>query len=143
MAWPNSRVRMHAWVRRLRNRGDGMRLGAVAAIATLVGVSTACLGCASATPRSEPTRPVTVVPTAVEPTDVAIDRMEQVLTGTVQRIGSCTVLVLGERRLPMVGVDSVAEGSRVTVRGSPVAVPSLCSRVGAGQALRVTTVRPA
>jgi hypothetical protein len=102
-------------------------------------------GCSSVGPTHSPTTP-TPAPTSaasVEPTDIAIDRMEQVLTGTIERTGLCTVLAIGDRRLPLLGADSLAVGSQVTVRGSPVAVPPACSGTGAGQALRVATVRPA
>jgi len=123
-----------------------MRVRALVVVATMfLGASLAGYGCAPAIPSPEPTQTPTAVTTSVRagPTDIAVDRMEQVLTGTVERIGLCTVLIVGDRRLPLVDADAVLPGSRVTVRGSPVSVPSPCSGVGVGQALRVTTVRPA
>ena len=113
-----------------------LRLTLAAAIAILGAAG----GCSSAQPPFQPAPPTTG---PAEPTDVGVDRMEQVLTGTIARTGSCTILIVGDRRLPLLGAESVAVGSRVTVRGSPVAMPVACTGVEAGQALRVTTIRPA
>ncbi len=109
-------------------------------LAAAMAILGAASGCSSAQP--PPAGPAAPTTGAAEPTDVAVDRMEQVLTGTIERTGSCTVLVVGDRRLPLLDADSLAIGSRVTIRGSPVPVPEACTAIQAGQALRVTTVRP-
>jgi hypothetical protein len=84
-------------------------------------------------------------PPVVLPTDVPVDPIERVLTGTVRRTGGCTVLLVGTRRWPLVGdlAASLAAGSRVTVSGSLYPVSGACSATESGPAIRVTSVQPA
>jgi hypothetical protein len=67
------------------------------------------------------------------------------LSGTVQRLGACTVLVTGQRRWGLTGpmAARLAVGDRVRVSGPPVTVPSDCRRVEVYQAIRVTRTQPA
>ena len=100
-------------------------------------------------PRSgggEPTDPANQgSPPVVLPTDVPVDPIERVLTGTVRRTGSCTVLLVGTRRWPLVGelADRLTAGSQVTVSGGLYPVSGTCSATESGPALRVTSVQPA
>jgi hypothetical protein len=67
------------------------------------------------------------------------------ISGTVQRLGACTVLVTGQRRWGLIGplAARLAVGDRVSVSGSPVTVPSTCRRVEVYQAIQVTRTQPA
>ena len=66
-------------------------------------------------------------------------------SGTVQRLGACTVLLTGQRRWGLIGplATRLAVGDRVRVSGTPVTVPSDCRRVEVYQAVRVTHTQPA
>lgn len=87
-----------------------------------------------------PTTGATVWPTG----EVPHDPMQRTLTGTVQRAGGCTVLVVGERRWPLTGAlaGSLTVGSRMTVTGNLAALPESCANE-AGPALDVTHAAPA
>jgi hypothetical protein len=84
-------------------------------------------------------------PPAVLPTDVPVDPVERVLTGTVRRTGSCTVLLVGDRRWPLIGdlAGGLIAGRRVTVSGPVYPLSGACSAAGRGPAIRVTSVQPA
>jgi hypothetical protein len=81
----------------------------------------------------------------VLPTDVPVDPIERVLTGTVRRTGSCTVLVVGTRRWPLVGdlADRLTASGRFTVSGTMYPLSGGCAATESGPALRVTSVQPA
>ena len=84
-------------------------------------------------------------PPVVLPTDVPVDPIERVLTGTVRRTGGCTVLLVGTRRWPLVGdlATSLTVDSRLTVSGGVFPVSGACSPTESGPAIRVTSVQPA
>jgi hypothetical protein len=67
------------------------------------------------------------------------------LSGTVQRLGACTVLNMGQRRWGLTGplATRLAVGDRVRVSGPPVPVPSDCRRVEVYQAIQVAQTQPA
>ncbi|TWJ22165.1 DUF5818 domain-containing protein [Micromonospora endolithica] len=67
------------------------------------------------------------------------------LTGTVERAGECTVLVVGARRWALTGdpVAALRPGSRVTVRGAVTPMPASCTDPELTQAVAVNRVEPA
>jgi hypothetical protein len=67
------------------------------------------------------------------------------LSGTVQRLGACTVLLTGQRRWGLTGplANRLATGDRVRVDGRPVPVPADCRRVEVFQAVLVSRTQPA
>ncbi|MEW2385972.1 DUF5818 domain-containing protein [Micromonospora sp. NPDC047707] len=68
------------------------------------------------------------------------------LTGTVERAGECTMLLVGERRWALSGDAAAAlrPGARVTVRGTIAPLPAGCGdREDLAQTVAVTRVDPA
>ncbi|NJP34037.1 DUF5818 domain-containing protein [Micromonospora thermarum] len=68
------------------------------------------------------------------------------LTGTVERVGECTMLLVGERRWALSGEEAAAlrPGARVTVRGAIAPLPAGCGdREDIDQTVAVTRVEPA
>jgi len=62
------------------------------------------------------------------------------LTGVVQRIGTCTMLLVAPRRWALVGpvAATLKAGERITVTGPVAPSPQPCVRNGAEQAIHVT-----
>lgn len=67
---------------------------------------------------------------------------ERRLTGTINRSGGCTVLVVGTRRWALVGhgVTTLTDRARMRVTGTLTTVPTGCA---ADMALSVTRAEPA
>jgi hypothetical protein len=61
------------------------------------------------------------------------------ISGTVQRVGPCTVLLVGQRRWALLGplAAQLKVGQRVRISGPPARVPSMCRRVEVYQAIQV------
>lgn len=70
---------------------------------------------------------------------------ERTLTGTVQRVGHCTMLVVGERRWALTGDVAAAlrPGVRVTVRGNLAPRPAACGDRDLAQTVAVVRADPA
>ena len=64
---------------------------------------------------------------------------DRAISGTVQRVGPCTVLLVGQRRWALLGplAAQLKVGQRVRVSGPPATVPSMCRRVEVYQAIQV------
>ena len=96
---------------------------------------------ATASPRTgAPTTGVTVWPGS----ELPYDPIPRRLTGTVERVDGCTILVVGARRWALTGAlaGSLAVGSRVTVTGNLTQMPASCS-AEEGPAVQVTKADPA
>ncbi|MFI5486187.1 hypothetical protein ACIBXA_17805 [Micromonospora echinaurantiaca] len=67
------------------------------------------------------------------------------LTGTVERAGDCTMLLVGERRWALTGDVAAAlrPGARVTVRGNVAPRPAACGDRDLAQTVAVTRADPA
>ncbi|MDO3704950.1 DUF5818 domain-containing protein [Micromonospora sp. C28SCA-DRY-2] len=67
------------------------------------------------------------------------------LTGTVERDGECTMLLVGERRWALTGEVAAAlrPGARVTVRGNVAPRPAACGDRDLAQTVAVTRADPA
>ncbi|MGN9779630.1 hypothetical protein ACTMS0_28325 [Micromonospora sp. H33] len=70
---------------------------------------------------------------------------ERRLTGTVERAGDCTMLLVGERRWALTGdvAAGLRPGARVTVRGNLATRPAACGDRDLAQTVAVTRVDPA
>ncbi|MFI7576030.1 hypothetical protein [Micromonospora sp. NPDC049497] len=70
---------------------------------------------------------------------------ERTLTGTVERVGDCTMLLVGERRWALTGdaAATLRPGSRVTVRGAVAPLPPACADRDLAQTVAVARVEPA
>ncbi|MDM4719082.1 hypothetical protein QTQ03_05530 [Micromonospora sp. WMMA1363] len=66
------------------------------------------------------------------------------LTGTVERAGDCTMLLVGERRWALTGEAAAAlrPGTRVTIRGNLAPRPAACGDRDLAQTVAVTRVDP-
>ncbi|PZF99044.1 hypothetical protein [Micromonospora deserti] len=67
------------------------------------------------------------------------------LTGTVERVDGCTVLLVGERRWALTGAAAAAlrPGDRITVHGGLTPRPAACGDPDVSDALAVNRVEPA
>ena len=81
--------------------------------------------------------------TASPGSELPYDPIPRTLTGSVERSGGCTVLVVGARRWALTGAlaGSLTVGSRVTVTGNLIQVPDSCS-AEQGPAVQVTRLMP-
>jgi hypothetical protein len=96
-----------------------------------------------ATPTPTPTPNATKTRTTTKSDDqlpTPLPGPDRRLTGVVQRIGTCTMLLVAPRRWALMGpvAAKLKPGERVTVTGPMVPSPTLCSRYGAEQAVQVT-----
>jgi hypothetical protein len=103
----------------------------------------------SGPPRSptppRPTPPTTKQPPGTDDLPGPLPLPQRRYTGLVERVGDCTTLLTGGRRVALTGpmADSLRVGQRVTVTGSPAVVPDTCARREAVQAVQVTGAEPA
>jgi len=72
---------------------------------------------------------------------------ERTLTGMVERVGGCTVLIVGSRQWALAGpmAEGLPVGTRMTIVGPLTAVPGECARLRsqATQAIVVSRAAPA
>jgi hypothetical protein len=101
----------------------------------------------SPTPRRTAPPPTTKLPPATRGDDIPgpLPMPDRRYVGTVERVGDCTMLLSGQRRVALLGpmAESLKVGQRVTVTGQPAIVPDACARREAFQALRVSAAEPA
>ncbi|MER7457670.1 DUF5818 domain-containing protein [Micromonospora sp. NPDC126480] len=67
------------------------------------------------------------------------------LTGTVERVGDCTMLLVGGRRWALTGdvAAALSPGDRVTVRGHLAPRPAACGEWDLAQTVAVIRADPA
>ncbi|MCM0677412.1 DUF5818 domain-containing protein [Micromonospora phytophila] len=67
------------------------------------------------------------------------------LTGTVERVGECTMLLVGARRWALAGsaAQALSPGARVTVHGNLTTRPAACGDLELAQTVAVRRVEPA
>ncbi|WBB68610.1 DUF5818 domain-containing protein [Micromonospora sp. WMMD812] len=97
-----------------------------------------------ATARPEPTRPAATPPGGGD-VPGPLPWGGRTLTGTVERDGGCTMLLVGERRWALTGdvAAGLTPGDRVTVHGGVAPRPAACGDRDLAQALAVNRVEPA
>jgi hypothetical protein len=92
----------------------------------------------------QPTPPPKGVPNPPPPGDLPGGPVfgNRTLTGTIEREGSCTMILVSGRRWALDGAKSgaLSVGARVTVQGTLTKLPATCEGVLVAQAIEVTKV---
>ncbi|SCG48359.1 hypothetical protein GA0070609_2058 [Micromonospora echinaurantiaca] len=100
---------------------------------------------ATAPPRPTPSPPAATPPPGGGEVPGPLPFGARTLTGTVERAGDCTMLLVGERRWALTGEVAAAlrPGARVTVRGNVAPRPAACGDRDLAQTVAVTRADPA
>ncbi|MER7893117.1 hypothetical protein ABTX15_25180 [Micromonospora sp. NPDC094482] len=97
------------------------------------------------TDRSAPSRSATPPPSSGGDVPGALPWGGRTLTGTVERVGGCTMLLVGEDRWALTGAVAaeLRPGDRVTVHGNPSTRSAACGEQALPRAVAVNRVEPA